>query len=1250
MRIGPYVIERMLARGGMATVHEARSVESGERVALKLPILPEGAEAAQITAQLRHEVRAMARLSHPHIVPVLDWGATLDGQLYLAMPLVEDRPLREVARGLDAPALFALVDQLLDALAYAHDRGVIHRDIKPKNVLVGRRASGAPHLFLTDFGIAALEGGADELVPMGTPTFMAPEQLRADARIGPQADLYAVGALLYLLFQGARPFPGRTWDEVWQQRRERPKPTFTNDAIRVIPEGLEAIVHRLLDDDPLLRYPSASSLRAALAPLASHAGGRAATRDVCLECGERLPAGAIECPLCDEAGLTVADSAPSQVRDDASRTPEERAVPALAFRADPARRTAVAALLERANAQIRWEANGAGVATLPAAGAGEAAEIALELGALTGARVGLGWATAQVSEGQVVAVQADAARALASEAGEGEVRVEEPLGRELVSSHAVRVDGGSWLIVAPQARVSSGRTGEARLRPLLEIAAEVKSARRARGVTLVARAGTGRSSALEELAARLEADGWSVVAATAVATDRADPFSRIGAALRAWAGIWPGADRAEVARELTALAGDSLAAAAASALVPLPDEAPGARARATDAIGGLLSAAAAQRSLLLSIDDAEHLDDASRALCAVLLERMRELPFLLVLSQREGTEISTGTPALALGPLPEADARAMLDARLPALTAKNAQAMVRLAGGHPGRLEELVRLVEERGPLALPDSLPDSHTDAGAALAQVRLDALDEVSLSVARLAAVVGSPFVPAQLLDIAPPELRSHVLLSIAKLANAKVIGGARGAGPRALRFTSEPLRELARASVPKEEARAIHAACARWLERSGGRDGAGSDTIAHHWREAGDAGRAAAFEVRAARRLEALGSIAEACARYRAALSTLDRDGPVRSSIDRDGAPLPVDVPDLLASLAHAALEHGEPELARSAAERALAVDEPPRAIVRGRARTTLAELARVASDPEAALAHLDAALTELGDRGDPILRAQLLGRRGFILGYVLGHNEAGRASSEEALRVIDGLDVPGVESHLYSELGANELRAGRWDRQLACNERALQLATEAQELSGRVRAHINLGVCFTNRGRLDDAAHHAIEAASIALRTGMHRARVIALNNLGLVRLDQGELEEARRLFEEVLELARRHGVGEVLYETLPSLGRVLLALGESGTALAKCREGAEISQREGNPVGVALAWRTEALVLAGTDRPGALASTERALTALGEALDAYERAVTALLRASLLGESLEPIGAVLTALGASFELERRRWTV
>ncbi len=1237
-QIGPYVLRGLLAEGGMARVYAAQSTESGLRVALKVPI---HLDEPDVLDQVRHEVQAMARLTHPHIVPVLDWGSTADGQIYLAMPLVDDRSLREVAGGVDEQGVLALVDQLLDALAYAHDRGVIHRDVKARNLLVTEEPGAPPHLWLTDFGIASLDTGGslgEELGPVGTPTYMAPEQLRGETNVTPQADLYAVGVLLYLLFEGRRPFPGSTLTDVMASRRTAPRPDFTDRALRAVPPGLEPIVHRLLAEDPLDRYPSASSLRMALAALAPESTRRPLEGGVCLECGERIRPGMAFCPVCETGVPTLFDTGPSPA---SIATHKTRAVTALAAHIEATHRPLVMSLLERAGAYVRWTGETRAIAAFGVyeESGGElarAAELGLALAQMAEARVGIAPAGVRLGGESVLELRAEDASLLADAADPGGVRISATLREALGASHEIAVDGERCRLLGPV--LSKARMNAARLAPLTACAQSVEQRGCARAITLVGENGSGRTLALLQLRELLSKRGWTALSASAAPAS--EPFGVLSAAIRSFAGLWPGTSRASCAAKLDSYIDDAAVASGAAAVIVADriEADPGARARALDALGAFFDRLAARAPVLLAIDDLVHVDPSTRELLSILIERLAQRPLLIVTSAEPEQVVLAGSERIELLPMDDEDAHSLIKD----VPSSERRRLVKLAAGNPQKLLELGRNATKQAAMLDEDTAE-------------RLQKLDAEERAVIELAAAAGRRFFVGQLFDMAGARLEARlgpVLRNLVRQHVFELVEPSSVPGARELVFADEALCDASLARVAHEDACVGHAAAARWLERNASHlGGALVSTIAAHWDAAENPRRAAAWHVRAARRAEAVGELHVALESYRRALVRLDRETLVKSSLDRHGVPFPVDVPSLLGAIARVGVACGEIEHARAAAERLLEVEEPPRAVLRGQARAALAEIARMQGDPQSALLWIDEALRELGPEGDRILRAQLLGRRGWILGYVLGKNDEGRSDGEQALRLLDGLSLPAIESHIYSDLGANELRAGLWDRQLACNRRALALAKTANELSGQVRAHINLSVCYTNRGELERAAEHATEASSLALRTGMHRARIIALNNLGIVELDRGELARARELLESVIELCERHGIRDILHETLPSLGRVLLAQGEIDRALERASEGARIAEREGNTVGVALACRVQALVRARAgDRDAALRALIYAKEALGKDGDAYELAVTDLTRALLLGEDLGALRATLRKLGAEPELEIRRWSV
>ncbi|HTJ45984.1 MAG TPA: protein kinase [Kofleriaceae bacterium] len=273
-----YVIERELARGGMGRILVARDRRLGRTVALKE--LLSGSHA--LHARFEREARITSRLQHPGIVPVIEAGKWPGGEPFYAMKLVAGRPLDDViaeAKTLrDRLALLPAILAACDALAYAHSERVIHRDLKPANVLVGDFGETV----VIDWGLAKdlaadepelpeatpyrASGKADDRTVagavLGTPAYMPPEQARgepADAR----ADVYALGAILYLALSGKRPYPQQTLDALLAALEAGPPAPLASVAPEV-PADLAAIVDQAMAHDPKDRYPTARELTADL--------------------------------------------------------------------------------------------------------------------------------------------------------------------------------------------------------------------------------------------------------------------------------------------------------------------------------------------------------------------------------------------------------------------------------------------------------------------------------------------------------------------------------------------------------------------------------------------------------------------------------------------------------------------------------------------------------------------------------------------------------------------------------------------------------------------------------------------------------------------------------------------------------------------------------------------------------------------------------------------------------------------------
>jgi predicted Ser/Thr protein kinase len=270
-RIAGYTIETVAGRGGMGVVYRARDGDLDRIVALKV-IAPDLARDDAFRTRFVREARITAQLDHPNVIPVYDAGED-DSRLYIAMRWVEGTDLGRMIfeRGPVEPRLAAeLVAQAASALDAAHAHGLVHRDVKPANLLLPSAARS--HVYLTDFGLAKRDGSTGNVTTtghwMGTPDYAAPEQIEG-LELDGRADVYALGCVLFAALTGRPPFADiPRLRKGWAQVNE-PPPTLRSIEPGV-PPALEAVVARALEKDPERRYGSAGQLgEAAVAAVAS---------------------------------------------------------------------------------------------------------------------------------------------------------------------------------------------------------------------------------------------------------------------------------------------------------------------------------------------------------------------------------------------------------------------------------------------------------------------------------------------------------------------------------------------------------------------------------------------------------------------------------------------------------------------------------------------------------------------------------------------------------------------------------------------------------------------------------------------------------------------------------------------------------------------------------------------------------------------------------------------------------------------
>jgi TolB-like protein/Flp pilus assembly protein TadD len=269
-----YTVSREIGRGGMATVYLAEDRRHGRSVAVK--VLRPDIGAAVGSERFLREVRTVAGLRHPHVLPLLDSGES-DGLLYYVTPYFEGRSLRERLAGerpLPLGEALRITRDVAEALTYAHAHGVIHRDIKPGNILLE-----ADFALLADFGIATaiLQPGGERLTDpgasLGTPEYMSPEQIFGDEPVDQRSDVYSLACVVYEMLAGEPPFTGPNPRSVFARQANDPVPPLAT--VRAdVPEAVARAVERALAKYPADRFPDAvafaEALRADTAPPPSH--------------------------------------------------------------------------------------------------------------------------------------------------------------------------------------------------------------------------------------------------------------------------------------------------------------------------------------------------------------------------------------------------------------------------------------------------------------------------------------------------------------------------------------------------------------------------------------------------------------------------------------------------------------------------------------------------------------------------------------------------------------------------------------------------------------------------------------------------------------------------------------------------------------------------------------------------------------------------------------------------------------------
>lgn len=268
-QLGSYTLVRKLGEGGMGVVFEAKHASLQRPAAVK--VLSAWLSTGLGRKRFEREVQACAALTHPNTVEIYDYGESADGTLYYAMEFLEGFDLKQLVE-MDGPQSAArtirVLDQIAGALGEAHEHGLVHRDIKPPNILLCE-LGGIPDIAkLVDFGLVVPLKEKSRLTVeghvMGTPRYTAPEMIGRDSRVTPSSDFYSLGLVAYYLLSGRHAFEGNSSAEILKRQRDEPAPLLAAIAPSV-PRDLAGVVHWCLEKDPSKRPVGAAPLREALA-------------------------------------------------------------------------------------------------------------------------------------------------------------------------------------------------------------------------------------------------------------------------------------------------------------------------------------------------------------------------------------------------------------------------------------------------------------------------------------------------------------------------------------------------------------------------------------------------------------------------------------------------------------------------------------------------------------------------------------------------------------------------------------------------------------------------------------------------------------------------------------------------------------------------------------------------------------------------------------------------------------------------
>ena len=1113
--------------GGMGAVHRAVDRATGESVAVK--VLRE--VASEHGDRFGREIRVLAQLRHPGIVRYIADGKTAAGMQWLAMEWLDGEPLGHRVRrtGIAASEAVALVRRVGEALGAAHDRGVVHRDVKPSNLFVVR--GDLARVKLLDFGVARV-GDGDRFatrtgVMIGTPGYMAPEQARGDRDVGPRADVFALGCVLFELLTGEHAFVG---DNVMAVLAK----ILLEDAPRVaelrpeLPHELDELVSRMLAKQPAERPADGSALAAALAALGTLEAieiGPITPRKSLTTSERRLLSvvliGAGD--NYDTIAESVADS-PTVTSQDIS-TEGESVVPMIYA---SLRATALehGATLERL-------VDGSHVVTVAGSGSAgdqamQAARCALALKEVAPtAPMALATGRGVLAGRWPVGEAIDRAARLLGKAAAG-VRVDDVTAGLLDVRFELGGDAAGLVLIAERDVVETARTllGKAtpcvgrdrELGALVGLYEECISEPIARAVVVVGPAGIGKSRVRVEVLRRVHAMGEPVE----VWIGRGDPlragspYGMIAPALRRAAGIRDGEPvdvrrqklRARVLRNASAPLEKTLLFLGELIGAPFDDEdQPHLRAARHDpllmaeqirqAFVHFVTTELAAQPLVIVLEDLHWGDLPSVKLLDAALRELIDRPlFVLALARPEVHElfpklwIERGAHEMRLDELTKKGSERLVrgvlgDTATDALVAR----LVEQAAGNAFYLEELIRATAEGKGDAMPETV--------LAVVQSRLERLELDARRVLRAASVFGQRFWRGGVMALLGDAARATGTEEwLDELCERELV--ARVAPPRfpeqdELQFRHSLVREAAYAMLTDADRKLGHQLAGEWLAAAGEGDPV---ALADHFERGGDGPRAAVLYRAAAEQ-------ALAACDFRGALARCDR------AVACDGESGQI-------ALVRAEAHRWLGELAESATHARAALAALPRGTVQWFAAANEAAEASGKLGDRASLEAVAELLREAhSDRTTLGARVTATANAAFQL-FSYGSHALAQILLDLVEHVAPAVEEPAILARIYQARSSRSMFTGDAGAYLESELAAFAAFERAGDLRYACVQRGHVGYAWLELGAYAEAEEALRDALARATALGLQNVVATAKHNLGRALAARGELVEAARV--------------------------------------------------------------------------------------------------------------------------------------